>query len=175
MKSLDIVVLCKLLLLEQRNMDWSYKFLSEEVILSASETHASVKRLIQSSVFDELSKSVIKSSMEELLINGVKYVFPAEKGSLVRGIPTAHSAPILNEIFSQSSEDKYVWPSAEGSVKGISIQPLSKTVPQAVLKDVELYNLLALIDTLRIGRARERKIAEEMIKKIYLEINVSKY
>ena len=166
MKSLDVVVLCKLLILEQKNMDWSYKFLSEEVLLSVSETHASVKRLIQSGVFDELSKSVIKLSMEELLINGIKYVFPAEKGSFVRGIPTAHSAPVLNEIISQSSDDKYVWSYAKGEVKGISIQPLSKTLPQVALKDVEFYNLLALVDALRIGRSREKKIAEEMIKEI---------
>ena len=166
MKSLDVVVLCKLLILDQKNISWSYKFLSEEVFLSVSETHASVKRLILSGVFDELSKSVIKSSMEELLINGVKYVFPAEKGSLVRGIPTAHSAPVLSEIISQSSDDKYVWPYAKGEVKGILIQPLSEKLPQAALKDVELYNLLALIDALRIGRSREKKIAAEMIKEI---------
>jgi hypothetical protein len=163
MKSLDILVLCKLLTLEKRGTEWSYKSLAEEVFLSASETHASVKRLTISGVFDPDTKKVIRSSMLELLIYGVRYVFPAEKGPATRGMETAHSAPVLNQIISHSSDDKYVWPYAKGKARGISINPLAKNVPQAAEKDHELYDLLALIDALRAGKAREKKIAAEML------------
>ena len=38
--------------------------------------------------------------------------------------------------------------------------PLYKSVPQAALRDSKLYQLLALVDAIRDGRASERKIAE---------------
>lgn len=170
MKSLDILVLCKLLILEKNGINWSYKSLADQVFLSASETHASVQRLVKSGLFDINSKSVIKSSMLELLIHGVKYVFPAEKGSVTRGMETAHSAPVLNKIISNSSDDNYVWPYAEGKTKGISINPLSKNVPQAAENDHELYDILALIDALRAGKARDKKIAAEILSGLIGEI-----
>jgi hypothetical protein len=40
---------------------------------------------------------------------------------------------------------------------------LYKLAPAAALRDSVLYEYLALVDALRDGRARERKLAEEMI------------
>jgi hypothetical protein len=37
---------------------------------------------------------------------------------------------------------------------------LYKSVPHAVLRDPALYELLALVDAIRDGRARERNLAE---------------
>jgi hypothetical protein len=53
-----------------------------------------------------------------------------------------------------------VWPSADGQVRGSAFEPLHKTVPAAAAKDAVLYEILALVDALRDGRARERQIAE---------------
>jgi hypothetical protein len=39
------------------------------------------------------------------------------------------------------------------------------SVPEAVLKDEVLYELLALVDALRVGRAREKEIAVAELKK----------
>jgi hypothetical protein len=50
-------------------------------------------------------------------------------------------------------------------VKGQSIIPLFPSVAEAVQNDVLLYELLALVDALRVGRAREREIALEELKK----------
>lgn len=47
-----------------------------------------------------------------------------------------------------------VWPFEQGSRRGYGFSPLYKKVPQAALKDHELYELLALVDALREG-ARE--------------------
>ena len=47
-----------------------------------------------------------------------------------------------------------------GSKRGYAFLPLYKKVPQAALKDDELYQLLALVDALRDGGARERELAE---------------
>jgi len=39
------------------------------------------------------------------------------------------------------------------------VQPLYSSVPGAAARDAELYALLAWVDALRIGRARERNLA----------------
>jgi len=49
-------------------------------------------------------------------------------------------------------------------VKGYAIEPLYSSVTVAVKSDPVLYELLALVDALRMGRARERKLAEEELK-----------
>ena len=40
------------------------------------------------------------------------------------------------------------WAQAEDSVRGFSFTPTPKSVPQAVIEDARLYELLALVDTL---------------------------
>jgi hypothetical protein len=52
-----------------------------------------------------------------------------------------------------------VWPFEQGSKRGYAFLPLHKKAPQAALKDPELYQLLALVDALRDGSARERELA----------------
>jgi hypothetical protein len=54
----------------------------------------------------------------------------------------------------------------EGKSRGIALAPLYKTVPIAALRDPLLYEKLALVDALRDGRTRERKLAEEELKKL---------
>ena len=46
---------------------------------------------------------------------------------------------------------------------GFPIEPLYETAPKAARKDPVLYELLALIDALRDGRARERQLAEKAL------------
>jgi hypothetical protein len=48
-------------------------------------------------------------------------------------------------------------------VQGAAVQPLDSSVPGAARRDPALYDLLALVDALRIGRARERSLAEKEI------------
>ncbi len=43
------------------------------------------------------------------------------------------------------------------------------SVPEAVLKDEKLYELLAITDAIRVGRTREKELAVEYLKK-YLKI-----
>jgi hypothetical protein len=47
----------------------------------------------------------------------------------------------------------------------LSVEPLYRTVPEAVAGDSELYELLALIDAIRVGRAREIKIAHDELSR----------
>ena len=84
-------------------------------------------------------------------------------GAKVRGVPTAHSAPPLNQEI--ESSDPYVWPYSEGTVRGESIEPLHPKVPEACLKDPVFYEFMALCDALRVGKVREKNIAAEELKK----------
>lgn len=74
-------------------------------------------------------------------------------------MPTAEGARPLNEHFPEVSTLLPVWPYPDGSVRGIAFSPLYKNVSQAALRDQKLYELLALVDAIREGRAREREIA----------------
>jgi hypothetical protein len=167
MKSLDIVVLCKVFIFQSSGRrNWTYSQLAEETCMSVGETHASVKRLKVSRLFDEFTKSVIPAALVEFLIHGLKYAFPAEIGAPTRGIATSHSAPILREEVLQSDIDMYVWAYANGKQKGLAIKPLSKNAPKAVLRDQKLYDFLALIDAVRIGKSREKNIAVGKLESI---------
>ena len=57
-----------------------------------------------------------------------------------------------------------VWAQAKGSAKGPTLSPLYRTAPQAALADPALHRLLALLDALRMGRARERALAADLLK-----------
>jgi hypothetical protein len=58
-----------------------------------------------------------------------------------------------------------VWPDPDGKVQGAAVQPLYSSVPHAASRDPALYDLLALVDALRLGRARERALAEKELGK----------
>jgi len=159
MKPQDILIILKILLWEDNQ--WSIDRIAKSVGLSASETHAAIKRCEKSGLYSTVTRKPVRSSLEEFIIHGLKYAFPVEPGPLERGMLTAHSAPPLSDIIAN------VWPYEEGNARGIKISPLYPSVPFACKTDSELYQYLALIDSLRIGRARERKLAEEIfIKKL---------
>lgn len=159
-KSLDIIVLLKLLLERSKR---PYSLLSKELHISASEIHAAVRRGIAAGLIDPETRLPLRKPLEDYLLHGVRYAFPASLGGLARGIPTAYAAkPLADQI---SSEDlPPVWASPEGTMRGYAVEPLYSSVPEAAKSDPALYELLALVDALRIGRARERKLAEQELK-----------
>ena len=63
------------------------------------------------------------------------------------------------------SEENYVWASPKGQMRGQAIEPLYKSVVKAVAGDPLLYELLALVDAVRVGRIREKELAVEQLKK----------
>lgn len=128
--------------------------------LSPSQVHASLKRLVRSRLIAPSTNQPQLRAVEEFLLHGVKYAFPALRGEATRGMPTAYAAPPLNEAIEAGVDPLPVWPIAEGAVRGLTLEPLHKSVPEAAKRDSLLYEILALIDALRDGRARERQLAE---------------
>ena len=91
------------------------------------------------------------------------YAFPQQPGAIVRGVLTAHAAEPLNKII--KSKDTYVWPYTKGLERGQAIEPLYNTVVEATLNDKDLYELLTLVDALRVGRIREKELAKKELEK----------
>jgi len=140
------------------------KDLATSLGISPSEVTESLERSRISQLVDNSKEKVNTLALKDLLVYGLKYVFPIQLGNVVRGIPTFVSAPPLSDKIMEG-KDKYVWPCKNGSVRGISIEPLYKTVEQAIAQDNELYQLLVITDTLRIGKVREREIALQELDK----------
>jgi len=162
MRPQDIVVLLKIITI--RSEDWYIKDIAYSLKMSQSEVSEALNRCKIAGLIDSKKRKVHLNSFKEFLIYGLKYVFPAEPGNLVRGIPTAHSAPPINEYISEG-KDVYVWPYAKGMKRGQAIRPLYRTLSEVVLEDQHLYELLSIVDTIRIGRAREIKIAIDELNK----------
>jgi len=139
--------------------------IAKELGLSASEVSEALERCRIARLVDTTKQRVNILALEEFLVHGLKYVFPVQPQSVVRGVATAISASPMKEKI-ESRQEQYVWPYAKGNMRGAAITPLYKTVPTAVAEDYILYKLLALVDTLRIGRAREVEIAKVELKSI---------
>jgi len=158
LRPVDIVVLLKLCTLEGRP---PYLDLARDLRLYPSEVYVSLKRAVESQLLHRQKRHdrLNRSALLEFLLHGIRYAFPAQKGALTRGVPTSYAAPPLNEQVSADDDPSPVWPYAQGSVRGYSFAPLHKNVPIAALEDKRLYELLALVDAVRDGRARERTLA----------------
>lgn len=140
----------------------TFRSLSAAVGLSLGESHAAVKRLELARLVVFEARSVNRAATLDFLVSGVPYAFPATLGTPVRGIPTAFSGPVLAGKI--AADDAVVWPAKKGTVRGVSLVPLSPSVAHIWESNAELYTALTLVDALRIGRARERKLARQHLE-----------
>ena len=96
----------------------------------------------------ELKDRLNRSALLEFLLHGVWYTFPAQRGTMTRGVPRRYAASPLERYLEQGKEPLPVWPSAEGSVRGYSYAPLHKNVPKAAptrcSKNLLLYTAFLL-------------------------------
>ena len=162
MRPQDIVVLMKIVALS--NKEWRNIDIANAVNISPSEVSEALNRCVIAKLIDSKKRRVNINALFEFLVYGLKYVFPAEPGAIVRGVATAHSASPIKEHFA-NVEDVYVWSYVKGKQRGQAIEPLYNTLPAIIEEDKLFYELLTIIDTIRIGRVREVKIAIEELKK----------
>ena len=167
LKPQDILFLLKLVSLNKAS--WIFNELAISLGMSASEVHAAAKRVVIARLAVKQDGEIRPNirNLQEFLLHGIQYVFVPERGELNRGFPTSYAAEPLVKLFADNQELPPVWPDAEGLVLGESFSPLYKSVPKSIKQDVELYMLLALVDAIRGGRARERELAKkELIKRL---------
>jgi len=167
LKPQDVLVLVKLCGYPPAGRP-AYSIIAADLKMSQSEINASVKRLKAAKLVNEkdLGELPILAAVEEFLIHGVKYAFPARYGPrIVRGMPTAYAAEPLNRLIDIGDNPIPVWPDPSGKMRGLYFYPIYRSVPDAAKQDPILYARLALIDAIRDGNARERKLAEEHLRR----------
>ena len=101
LKPQDIFIALKLLILDQK--PWNYVKLAYELSMSASEINAGVKRGLKAGLLVPGDKNEQphpnRRAMEEFLVHGIKYAFPADHGPPVRGMRTMYAAQPFEQEF----------------------------------------------------------------------------
>lgn len=132
---------------------------------AGSQTHASVKRLEKSRLVNA-DRTVNRPNLAEFLIHGVRYLLPPVSLGVLTGMPTAGAAPALQQLsFPIPDAAPWVWPADNGTVRGIGLEPICASAPAAAAGHAGLYRLLALVDALRAGAARDRQLAAAALRK----------
>lgn len=162
MRPHDIVVLLKIIISEK---DWMNKDLSQSLNISAAEISNSLNRSMIAGLVDKSKRKVMRSTLLDFIQFGLPYVFPALRGGVTRGIPTGFSAPIMSEYL--MTKEQIVWSYPNGTARGEAVTPLYPNAVEAAVNDRQLYDLLALLDVMRLGKVREREIAVKLLKQIF--------
>lgn len=172
LKPQDLLVLLKVV--AHPGQRWTYAGLGLALSMSPSEVHGSVKRSVVAGlavVRERGTWSPVRPALLEFVLHGVRYVWPALPGPVKRGVPTGVGAEPLASKINIAPGDAPVWAHPAGSAKGPTLSPLYRTAPQAALTDPALHRLLALVDAMRAGRARERALAADMLSALIVGSN----
>lgn len=127
--------------------------LARRVGISQSNVHRALRNLTASGLLTDGEPR--RAAFHELVVHGLKYVFPPRLGPPARGI--AVTAPGV------TGDSPWVWPLEDGPDHGPSLEPLHKGVPNAARSDPALREILALVDLCRVGKAQDRKAAGDRL------------
>jgi hypothetical protein len=161
-------------LLADASLARAYSLAKPSVALAAREPRAAAsgayamatpRKAVEARTHLDSAAVVNRHNLAEFALHGAKYAFAAERLPVGPGVPTSHAAPAFAGVFAEGHEP-LVWPDAHGPVRGEGLLPLHPCVPGAALRDAALYELLALFDALRAGRARERGMASTRLQKL---------
>lgn len=139
--------------------------IAEELSVAPSQVHGSFARLEFAGLLRAKTRETNARALGEFILFGVRYTFPAIRGPLAEGVPTAYSAPPLAAEF--DALDVVVWPTrpAADTVRGFSLQPLYRQAPDLRVTSPETYRLLCLVDAMRLGDPRARSLARTHIER----------
>jgi hypothetical protein len=157
LKSVDLGVV--LGLLRHRAGDWTVRSLAKELGLPSATVQRALERLGVVGVFDARRRRVNVGVAEDLFVHALRFVAPTVLGGETRGLPTAWAAPPLIGRLAGTDDLPPVWPDPLGEVRGLEVVPLHPRVVSLAQADAEMYELLALVDGLRVGDARVRELA----------------
>ena len=160
MRPHDIVVLLKVIC--YNGQYWRMADLARDLFISPSEISESLNRSRLAGLIDYNKKNVNRNNLIDFIEHGVRFVFPAQTGTMAKGMPTSHSHKFFAEKF--INDVNYVWPDNRGEAMGLIVEPFYEKQVPAAKEDEKLYLLLALVDVIRVGRMRERDIAVKELK-----------
>jgi hypothetical protein len=164
LKPQDLAMAFKLICLARKRL--SYVELAKAMHLSQFEAHACMARLTSARLLTDANgiPTIVMAAFRPMVLYGAPYFFPAVRGEITMGFPTAYGVEPLKSWVLFADELPPVWPHADGTVRGSTLLPLYPKLPLAAITDRPLYTLLALFDALRIGQAREREMARRYLE-----------
>ena len=138
--------------------------LADELAVVPSQVHAAIGRLGLAGLLRQGARATNTRALADFLTYGVRYVFPARRGPLTLGVPTAYSAMPLSAHI--DATDVLVWPAPDdaNAVQGFSIVPLYPAAPRLVTTSPATYSLLTIADAFRLGDPRMRSAAREQLE-----------
>lgn len=161
-KDSDVYVLSGLV--AHDNGDWTYRSLAERLGVPHAVVQRALSRTEDAGLYSAHRCRVHLPHFEEFSVHALRFLAPARLGALTRGVPAAWAAAPMNEaIISSGEEPPPVWPYAHGQVRGQAVEPLHRAAPEAIGEWSDLGEILALLDSLRVGDARVRNVAEEFL------------
>lgn len=168
LRAQDVLAACKLLSLGRARREWTYSALASDLGLSAGEAHNAVDRCRRGGLLLP-SREISAPVLRDLLIVAVPRIFYAQRGEIAAGVVTGTSAPPLRGRFKISKHAlPLVWPSEDGvGRRGESVAPVYPTAALAA-RDELVYELLALVDVLRVGGVSDRDRATEIMDELLL-------
>jgi hypothetical protein len=162
MQPLDLVILLKMV---ADNGQGSMESLCEDFQLETEVLAAALDRLDAARLYSPTSGRPNHLALTEFLSHGVRYAFPAYDEPVTKptaGLATAWSAAPLNRSIVAGSA--VVWPWEDGADVGQrTIEPLHPAALPVAAENHAFHELLALVDALRAGRARERLLARDEV------------
>lgn len=166
-KDSDIYVLGGLLGQKER---WTYRSLAERLFVPHPVVQRALERTKGADLYSAERREVHLPHFEEFALHALRFVAPAQLGALAPGVPAAWAAePMVEAIRSAADEPPPVWPYARGQVRGQAIEPLHAAAPEAIESWPDLGEILALLDSLRAGDARVRKVAGDLLSRMLRE------
>ncbi len=162
-KGSDIYVLSGLL---SNGEEWTYRSLADRLHVPHPVVQRALSRAQAADLYSAKRRNVHLPHFEEFAIHALRFVAPAQLGALVPGVPAAWAAePLASVIRPSGEEPPPVWPYARARLRGQAIEPLHAAAPEAVEDWPQLGEILAILDSLRAGDPRVRKVAEDLLSK----------
>lgn len=124
----------------------------------------SLARLDETPVYDAARRRLNRSATAEFFEHALPFVAPGSLGAPTRGVPTAWAAAPLSTAIGEAGDLPPVWPSSEGELRGREVQPVHPAAVSFAKSDPWMYEMLALVDGIRVGDARVRGIARELLR-----------
>ena len=137
--------------------------------ISKSQVSLSIKRCtnLKLLLIRDNIPYVNTQNLFKIILHSFAFFFPVKKIGNMPGMPISYSSPFLYEKILSSNQLPMVWPDPKGSLFGEAIEPLYKTVPYAAKKDPLLYEMLVLVDSIRLNNPREKTMAAEILHNIF--------
>jgi DNA-binding Lrp family transcriptional regulator len=137
--------------------------LAEELGVAPSQVHSALARLGRAGLLKPATRVTNPRALTEFALHGVRYAFPATKGSLAAGVPTAYStSPLAAEV---DAVDVVVLPAnVPDAVQGFAITPLYRGAAGLAVRSPQLFEMVALVDAIRLGDPRIRLAARTRLE-----------